>query len=114
MGGADSIGFLASFTGGRVRSPHDRTAAGRRQRPARAGPGGRRQEPREELDQGAPGDIGDADLPDDLQPTEDNPLARHPGQSGDEDDEIGTDREGETETAPLTEDDSDYGSAGGS
>ena len=71
-------------------------------------------EPREELDQGAPGDIGDADLPDDLQPTEDNPLARHPGQSGDGDDEIGTDREGEAETAPLTEDDSDYGSAGGS
>ncbi len=69
----------------------------------------RDEEPDEELDQGAPGDIGDADLPDDLQPTEDNPLARHPGQSGDEDDEIGTDREGEAETAPLTEEDSDYG-----
>ena len=65
-----------------------------------------------ELDSGEPGDIGDDELPEDLQPTEDNPLARHPGQTGQEDDEIGTDREGEAETAPLNEDESDYGSAG--
>jgi hypothetical protein len=64
--------------------------------------------------EGEPGDIGDDQLPEDLQPTEDNPLARHPGQSGDEDDEIGSDREGDPETAPLTEDDADYGSDGDS
>jgi hypothetical protein len=70
-------------------------------------------EPREDLDEGEPGDIGDAQLPADLQPTEDNPLARHPGQSGQEDDEIGADTEGETETAPLTQEDADYGSGAG-
>jgi hypothetical protein len=64
--------------------------------------------------EGEPGDIGDDELPEDLQPTEDNPLARHPGQSGDEDDEIGSDREGDPETAPLTEYDADYGSDGDS
>lgn len=69
---------------------------------------------KEQLDDGEPGDVGDSQLPADLQPTEDNPLARHPGQSGDEDDEIGTDREGEPETAPLTEEDSDYGDSSGS
>ena len=69
-------------------------------------------QPEEKLDEGAPGDIGDAQLPEDLQPTEDNPLARHPGQSGDEDDQIGKDREGEPDTAPLTEEDADYGSGG--
>ena len=63
-----------------------------------------------QLDKGEPGDVGDDQLPEDLQPTEDNPLARHPGQSGDEDDEIGADREGDPDTAPLTEDDADYGS----
>ncbi len=68
---------------------------------------------KQELDDGEPGDVGDSQLPEDLQPTEDNPLAKHPGQSGDEDDEIGSDREGEPETAPLTEEDADYGSAGG-
>jgi hypothetical protein len=61
-------------------------------------------------DEGEPGDIGDAQLPEDLQPTEDNPLARHPGQSGDEDDQIGADREDDPDTAPLTEEDADYGS----
>ena len=66
------------------------------------------------LDSGEPGDIGDDALPEDLQPTEDNPLARHPGQTGQDDDEIGTDREGEPETAPMDEDESDYGSAGSS
>jgi hypothetical protein len=70
-------------------------------------------ESKEELDDGAPGDIGDSQLPEDLQPTEDNPLARHPGQTGDEDDEIGADREEEPETAPLTEDDADYGGGAG-
>ena len=64
---------------------------------------------KQELDEGEPGDVGDAQLPADMQPAEDNPLARHPGQSGDEDDEIGADREGEPEKAPLTEEDSDYG-----
>jgi hypothetical protein len=68
---------------------------------------------KQELDDGEPGDVGDSQLPADLQPTEDNPLARHPGQSGDEDDEIGADREGEPEKAPLTEEDSDYGDSGG-
>ena len=68
----------------------------------------------ESLDSGAPGDIGDDQLPPDLQPTEDNPLARHPDQSGDDDDVIGADREEAPETAPLTEDDADYGGAGAS
>ena len=68
---------------------------------------------KQELDDGVPGDVGDSQLPEDLQPTEDNPLARHPGQSGDEDDEIGTDREGEPEKAPLTEEDADYGDSSG-
>ncbi len=67
-------------------------------------------DPKQELDEGQPGDVGDAQLPDDLQPTEDNPLARHPSQSGREDDAIGSDHEGDPETAPLTEADSDYGS----
>lgn len=38
-----------------------------------------------------PGEISDDQLPPDLQPTEDNPLARHPGQTGDDDDKIGAD-----------------------
>ena len=67
-------------------------------------------ESKQDLDSGEPGDIGDDQLPEDLQPTEDNPLARHPGQTGDEDDQIGADREGDPDTAPLTEDDADYGS----
>ena len=57
---------------------------------------------------GTAGDITDDQLPEDLQPSEDNPLARHPGQTGDEDDEIGADREGDPERAPLSEDDADY------
>ena len=40
-----------------------------------------------------PGAVSDADLPEDLQATEDNPLARHPKQTGDEDDQIGADSE---------------------
>jgi hypothetical protein len=40
-----------------------------------------------------PGEISDADLPEDLQATEDNPLARHPRQTGDEDDQIGAESE---------------------
>jgi hypothetical protein len=63
-----------------------------------------------QLDKGEPGDVGDDQLPEDLQPTDDNPLARHPGQTGQEDDQIGADREGDPDTAPLTEDDADYGS----
>ncbi len=46
-----------------------------------------------ELEDSEPGDIGDDKLPEDLQPKEDNPLARHPGQTGDEDDKIGADTE---------------------
>jgi hypothetical protein len=41
-----------------------------------------------------PGAISDEQLPEDLQPTEDNPLARHPRQTGDEDDRIGANVEG--------------------
>jgi hypothetical protein len=52
--------------------------------------------------------ISDDQLPADVQPTEDNPLARHPDQTGDSDDEIGADREGDPETAPMTEEDADY------
>ena len=58
---------------------------------------------------GTVGDISDDQLPEDLQPSEDNPLARHPEQTGDEGDEIGADREGDPERAPLSEDDAEYG-----
>ncbi len=61
---------------------------------------------------GAVGEVGDDQLPKDLQPSEDNPLARHPEQTGDEDDAIGQDREGGPETAPLDADQADYGSGG--
>jgi hypothetical protein len=44
-------------------------------------------------DSGEPGGVSDAELPEDLQATEDNPLARHPRQTGDEDDKIGADSE---------------------
>jgi hypothetical protein len=71
-------------------------------------------EQKQELDSGEPGDVGDDQLPEDLQPTEDNPLARHPEQTGDEDDEIGADREDDPDTAPLTEEEADYGSDGDS
>jgi hypothetical protein len=67
-------------------------------------------QPQQDLDSGEPGDVGDDQLPEDLQPTEDNPLARHPGQTGQEDDEIGADREDDPDTAPLTPEESDYGS----
>jgi hypothetical protein len=39
------------------------------------------------------GEVSDEELPEDLQATEDNPLARHPRQTGDEDDKIGADSE---------------------
>ena len=73
------------------------------------------EEPRESVDDSepaAPGVVTDEDLPEDLQPSEENPLARHPEQSGDEDDRIGADREGDPDTAPLTAEDADYGSGG--
>ena|ERR1700712_2430474 len=65
-----------------------------------------------ELSESRPGEIGDDKLPEDLQPTEDNPLARHPGQTGDEDDKIGADTEGgdaDNPSASMTygEDDDD-------
>ena len=44
-------------------------------------------------DSGEAGGVSDAELPEDLQATEDNPLARHPRQTGDEDDKIGADSE---------------------
>jgi hypothetical protein len=56
--------------------------------------------------------VSDDQLPEDLQPAEDNPLARHPDQTGDDDDQIGADREGDAETAPITQEDADYGGAG--
>jgi len=46
-----------------------------------------------DTDSGDPGGVSDAELPEDLQATEDNPLARHPRQTGDEDDKIGADSE---------------------
>ncbi len=49
-----------------------------------------------------PGGITDEQLPEDLQPTEDNPLGRHPGQTGDEDDKIGADTEGGGAENPST------------
>jgi hypothetical protein len=58
-----------------------------------------------DLPESEPGEIGDDKLPEDLQPTEDNPLARHPGQTGDEDDKIGADTEGgdaENPSASMT------------
>ena len=68
----------------------------------------------QQLEESAPGDVGDDLLPDDLKPTEDNPLARHPDQTGNEEDTIGADREEDPQTAPLTADDADYGSGAGS
>jgi hypothetical protein len=56
--------------------------------------------------------IDDDALPEDVRPTEDNPLARHPDQTGEDDDEIGADREGASETAPTTQEEADYGGAG--
>jgi hypothetical protein len=70
-------------------------------------------EEKRDLDSGEPGEVGDAQLPEDLQPSEDNPLARHPDQTGDEDDQIGADREEDPETAPLTAEEADYGSGTG-
>ncbi len=65
------------------------------------------------VESGVPGDVGDDQLPEDLQPHEDNPLARHPDQTGDEDDQIGADREEDPETAPLHAEEADYGSGAG-
>jgi hypothetical protein len=44
-------------------------------------------------DSSDPGGVSDAELPEDLQATEDNPLARHPRQTGDENDQIGAETE---------------------
>ena len=44
-------------------------------------------------DSSDPGGVSDAELPEDLQATEDNPLARHPRQTGDENDQIGAESE---------------------
>jgi len=61
-------------------------------------------------DEQEPGGIGEEQLPEDLRADEDNPLARHPAETGDESDAIGADAEGEPETAPLTAEDAEYGS----
>lgn len=61
-------------------------------------------------DEQEPGGIGEEQLPEDLRADEDNPLARHPDETGDESDAIGADAEGEPERAPLTAEDADYGS----
>jgi hypothetical protein len=55
-----------------------------------------------QLPESGPGDIGDDQLPEDLRPTEDNPLARHPGQTGEDDDIIGSDTEGGDAQDPST------------
>lgn len=54
------------------------------------------------------GRTDEPDLPDDLRPDEDNPLARHPEETGDDADVIG-DPDGEPESAPLTAEDAEYG-----
>lgn len=70
-----------------------------------------------DADSGDPGGVSDAELPEDLQATEDNPLARHPRQTGDEDDKIGADSEtgdAANPSASMTygaDDDSDEGSS---
>jgi len=63
-----------------------------------------------ELEESGPGDIGDDKLPEDLQPKKDNPLARHPGQTGDDDDKIGADTEGSDAENPTSN--MAYGSEG--
>jgi hypothetical protein len=55
-----------------------------------------------QLPESEPGDIGDDQLPEDLRPTEDNPLARHPAQTGEDDDMIGSDTEGGDAQDPST------------
>ncbi len=54
--------------------------------------------------------VSDEQLPEDLQPTEDNPLARHPGQTGDDEDRIGADSESGDADNPSTN--ITYGSGG--
>lgn len=56
----------------------------------------------EDQTESRPGDIGDDKLPEDLQPNADNPLARHPGQTGDDADKIGADTEGGDAENPST------------
>jgi hypothetical protein len=57
-------------------------------------------ESKQDVASGEQGEITDEQLPEDLQPTEDNPLARHPGQTGDEDDKIGAGTEGSAAENP--------------
>lgn len=64
----------------------------------------------EELDSGEEGGIGDDRLPEDLQPTSDNPLARHPGQTGEDEDMIGGASDEERARNPSAS--MGYGSAG--
>jgi hypothetical protein len=67
---------------------------------------------RGDVETGEQGEITDDQLPGDVRPEEDNPLAKHPDQTGDKDDEIGADTEGDPDTAPLTQEDADYGHPG--
>lgn len=52
-------------------------------------------------DDGEAQGITDDQLPEDLRPTEDNPLARHPDQTGDPEDEIGAQSADKGEDAPA-------------
>jgi hypothetical protein len=70
------------------------------------------QDSRGDVETGEQGEITDDQLPPDVRPEEDNPLAKHPDQTGEKDDEIGADTEGDADTAPLTQEDADYGHPG--
>jgi len=70
------------------------------------------QDSRGDVETGEQGEITDDQLPPDVRPEEDNPLAKHPDQTGEKDDEIGADTEGDPDTAPLTQEDADYGHPG--
>ena len=69
-------------------------------------------EPESSGAESTPGEVDDDQLPQDLQPRVDNPLARHPDQTGDAEDAIGADTEGAADTAPLTREDAEYGHPG--
>jgi hypothetical protein len=66
----------------------------------------------ESPEENGPTGVSDDQLPEDLQPTEENPLARHPDQTGDSDDEIGAETESEPQTAPMDQEEAEYGGAG--
>ncbi len=55
-----------------------------------------------ETEPSRPGEVSDDDLPEDLRPTEDNPLARHPRQTGQDADKIGADADDDRASNPTT------------